>query len=65
MERVCADCDNQAVVDMLISRTCKDRDLMQLLRIRYFFEAAHQFQLSECTLLEWIMVLLMIYLGIS
>ena len=47
MERVCADCDNQAVVDMLISRTCKDRDLIQLLRIRYFFEEAHQFQLSE------------------
>ena len=34
-------------MDMLRSRTCKDRDLMQLLRIRYFFEEAHQFQLSE------------------
>ena len=35
------------IVVMLRSRTCKDKDLMQLLRISYFFEAAHQFRLPE------------------
>ena len=43
---VCAHCDNKAVVDVLGSRSCKDRDLMQLLRSLFFLEATYQFQLS-------------------
>jgi len=43
---VCAHCDNKAVVDVLGSRSCKDKDLMQLLRCLFFLEATYQFQLS-------------------
>lgn len=43
---VCARCDNKAVVDVLGSRSCKDKDLMQLLRSLFFLEASYQFQLS-------------------
>lgn len=44
---VCARCDNKAVVDVLRSRTSKEKDLMQLLRCLFFLEACHQFQLSS------------------
>lgn len=43
---VCARSDNKAVVDVLKARSCKDKDLMQLLRSLFFLEATHQFQLS-------------------
>ncbi len=42
---VCARCDNKAVVDVLTSRSCKDKDLMQLLRSLFFLEAIYQFRL--------------------
>ena len=36
-------CDNQAVVDVLRSRSCKDRDHMQLLRILFFLRQLTSF----------------------
>jgi len=38
-----ARCDNSAVVAVLNARTCRDRDMMQLVRCLFFFEAVHQF----------------------
>ena len=38
-------CDNQAVVEALEARACRDRVLMDLLRCLFFFEATHDFQL--------------------
>lgn len=40
-------CDNSAVVAVLNSRSCKDKDLMQLLRCLFFFEAQYQFHVSS------------------
>lgn len=37
--------DNQAVVAVLASRSCRDMDLMHLLRCLFFFEAEFQFNL--------------------
>lgn len=42
---VCARCDNSAVVAVIRSRSSKEKDLMQLLRCLWFFEASHQFHL--------------------
>ena len=39
-------CDNQAVVAVLSSRTCRDRHLMHLLRCLFFFEAYGQFRIQ-------------------
>ena len=38
---VCAHCD-KAVVDVLGSRSCKDKDLMQMLRSLFFLEATQR-----------------------
>lgn len=38
-------CDNQAVVFALLSRSCRDPNLMHLLRTLFFFEAHFQFSL--------------------
>ena len=40
-------CDNQAVVAVLKSRSCKDKKLMHLLRCLLFFEAHFQFRLQS------------------
>ena len=38
-------CDNQAVVAILRSRSCKQQGLMHMLRCLFFIEAAHNFKL--------------------
>lgn len=38
-------CDNQAVVFALLNRSCRDPNLMHLLRTLFFFEAHFQFSL--------------------
>lgn len=38
-------CDNQAVVDVIRSRYCRDDNLMHLLRCLFFVEARHNFSL--------------------
>ena len=38
-------CDNQAVVAVLATRTCRDQKLKHLLRCLFFFEASFQFTL--------------------
>ena len=38
-------CDNQAVVAVLATRTCRDQKLMHLLRCLFFFKASFQFTL--------------------
>ena len=44
---LCIQCqsDNQAVVSVLTSRSCRDKDLMHLLRCLFFFEAEFQFSM--------------------
>jgi hypothetical protein len=44
---LCIQCqsDNQAAVAVLASRSCRDKDLMHLLRCLFFFEAEFQFNL--------------------
>ena len=42
---VSCECDNQAVVAVLTRRTCRDHNLMHLLRCLFFFEAHFQFSL--------------------
>lgn len=44
---LCIQCqsDNQAVVSVLTSRSCKNKDLMHLLRCLFFFEAEFQFSM--------------------
>lgn len=44
---VLARCDNKVVVDVIKSRSSKDKSLMQLLRCLFFCEASYQFQLSS------------------
>ena len=41
---VCCRCDNEAVVAVLNRRTCRDQDLMHLLRCLSFFEAMFSFR---------------------
>ena len=44
---LCVQCqsDNQAVVSVLTSRSCRDKDLMHLLHCLFFFEAEFQFNM--------------------
>jgi hypothetical protein len=44
--RVLAHCDNAAVVEVVNRRSCRDPNLMQMLRCLFFFEAHYQFELS-------------------
>ena len=37
-------CDNQAAVQAVIARSCRDQSLMHLLRCLFFFEAFYQFE---------------------
>lgn len=43
-------CDNQAVVAVLNSRYCREKDMMQLLRCLFFLETNFQFHLSAAYL---------------
>ena len=43
--RVLWRCDNQAAVQAVSSRSCRDRSLMHLLRCLFFLEAYYQFEL--------------------
>lgn len=43
---ICAHCDNSAVAAVLQSRSSMEKDLMQMLRYLFFFEAFYQFQIT-------------------
>ena len=43
--QVTCKCDNQAVVQIISSRSCRDQSLMHLLRCLFFMEAQLQFEL--------------------
>ena len=51
--RVTCKCDNQAVVQMISSRSCRDQSLMHLLRCLFFMEAQLQFELTT-THIAWV-----------
>ena len=44
--RVRGYCDNQSVIDMLLSRTSKEQHIMHLLRCLFFIEAKYQFVIT-------------------
>ena len=46
-QRVCFNCDNMAVVDLLRSRTTKDTLIMHLLRCLSFYAAFYQFNFES------------------
>ena len=47
-KRIMLHCDNQCVVNVISSGTCKSADIMHLVRMLFFISAVNNFEVSCC-----------------